>query len=95
MVPVAVSIWLSAVMSLPVASLFFCSRSHASTTVGAPLLQSLHHALHVVLGNREHGADRLQLRDDDDAVGVGRAHDVAGIDLAQADASADGAGDLA
>ena len=53
-VPVAVSIWLSAVSSLPVASFSFCSRSQASTTVGVAVAQALHHARHVVLGNREH-----------------------------------------
>ena len=36
MVPVAVSIWLSVLMRKPVASLFFCSRSHASTANFSP-----------------------------------------------------------
>ena len=51
--------------------------------------QPLHHARQRILGNRKHDADRLQLRDHDDAVGVRRAHDVAGIHQAQADAAAD------
>src|SRR5258706_476742 len=42
----------------------------------------------VVLGDREHHRDRLNLSDDDD-VGALRLHQVAEIDLAQADTAAD------
>ena len=69
------------------------SRSQASTATASPLCMRLHHARHVVLGNREDDGDRLQLRDHDEAVGVGRVHDVARIDLAQSDAAADRRGD--
>ena len=56
-------------------------------------LQALHHRGKQVLRNGiEHG-DRLELRDDDDAVGVAGVHDVAGIDLPQAEAAADRRGD--
>ena len=69
--------------------MLFWSRSHASTTIGLAVLQALQHARHVVLGNRIYHGDRLQLRDDDEAVGIRRVNDVARIDLAQSDAAAD------
>ena len=43
--------------------------------------------MQIVLGHREQDADRLQLRDDDDAVGVAGRHIVALVDLTQADAA--------
>ena len=87
--PVAVSIWLSAVSSRPLPSFSFCARSKASTGMRSPALQALHHARQRVFGNREHDADGRELRDHDDAVGVAGAHDVARVHLAQADAAAD------
>ena len=41
------------------------------------------HRGNAVLGDGEDDGDRLQLGDHDEAVGVGRVHDVAGIHLAQ------------
>jgi hypothetical protein len=51
--------------------------------------QALHHARQRIFGDREHDADRRELRDHHDAGRVRRAHDVARVDLAQADAAAD------
>ena len=53
------------------------------------------HGGDAVLGDGEDDGDRLQLRDHDEAVGVGRVHDVAGIHLAQPGPPADGRRDAA
>ena len=92
-VPVVVSIWLSTVTSLPVASLTFWSRSHASTTIASPLASR-----RITRGTLSSGIGNTT------AIGCSwaittrpfasrRVHDVAGIDLAQADAPADRRGD--
>ena len=49
----------------------------------------------IVFGRREDDADRLDLRDDDDAGGVAGLHVIALIDLTQADAPADRGDDAA
>ena len=58
-------------------------------------LQPLRDRLQIVLGHREQHADRLQLRDDDDAVGVARRDVVALVDLAQSDAAVERRQDVA
>ena len=52
-------------------------------------LHALHHDRQVVLRQRKDDGDRLLLRDHDQAVGVAGAHDVALVDLAQAETPAD------
>ena len=94
-VPVVGSIWLSTVSSVPAASFVFCSRSQASTGSFSPARSALQHRRQAVLRDGEDHRDRLQLRDHHQAVGVARVHDVAGVDLAQAEAPADRRGDAA
>ena len=54
-----------------------------------------HDRRHVVLRQREDDADRLQLGDHDKAVGIGRLHVIARIDLAQPYAAGDRRNDVA
>ena len=56
-------------------------------------LQFFHNRRYVVFRDREQDRDRLQLRDHHQAAGVAGAHDVAGIDLTQAEAPTDRRGD--
>ncbi len=70
----------------------------ARTVVGVhcqllAVMQFLHYRGDVVFRECKDHRDRLQLRDDNDAVGVARMHDVADIDLAQPEPTADRCGD--
>ena len=58
-----------------------------------PGRQLLHDGREVVLGDREHHRDRLELRDDDQAVRIARVDHVADVEQAEPDPSADGGGD--
>ena len=93
-VPVVGSIWLSTVSSLPVGELVASARGpRPRPRCASPRCSRFSTRGRLSCGEREDDADRLQLRDHDEAVRVARAHDVAGIDLAQADAAADRRGD--
>src|SRR5207302_245150 len=49
----------------------------------------------LVLGQAEEHGDGLKLSDDHQAIGVGRVHDIAGVNQTQPDPAADGSGDAA
>ncbi len=49
-----------------------------------------HDRCKIVLGQREEERDRVELRHDDEARRVGRVHDVAGVDEADAGHAVDG-----
>ena len=94
-VPVVVSIWLSKVVSVPVASCLTLARSNAVTGRVAPLFSRAAICGRLSSGTAKIDADRLDLGDDHDAVGIGHLDVIALIDLAQADPPADRRDDAA
>ena len=87
--PVVVSIWLSTVSRVPVASRVVPVRSNAVTASAAPA-----RIRRITAGSSSAGKVKMteigcSLRNDDDAVGIAGLDVIAGIDAAQPDPSAD------
>ena len=82
-VPVVVSIWLSTVASVPVASCVVLLRSNAVTGRVAPAASRFITCGTIVLGQRENDGNRLQLGNHHQPVGVGCLHVIARVHLAQ------------
>ena len=83
------------VSRVPVASLAVLSRLKASTGIGASAASLLQDPGDIVLRKGEDDRDRLDLREEDDAVRIARRHVVALVDLPQADPAGDRRGDVA
>ncbi len=80
---------------MPVSSLVAPVRSYAVAGRAAPACRRLQDGRQIVFRQGENDRDRLELGDDDNAVGIARLHVIAGIDLAQPDPPADRRDDVA